>query len=684
MSRSAGGHSRSLALLSFVALLLVAVAMLFRHADDLALALVGLVVAVAGGWWVVTEGMPRRAVGIVALVVGLCVTGLAVHQAFDEVDGTVFRVALFVVLLAVTLGCAHAAVVRDTRHVEIRVRSGGAPRHTVLLCNPWSGGGKVEKFGLEELAAELNVEAVLLDRGLDLEQLARDAVARGADCLGMAGGDGSQALVASIAIEHQLPFVCVSAGTRNHFALDLGLNRDDPRGSMYAFRDAVERQVDYATVNGRLFVNNVSLGVYAEIVQQESYRDAKVETTKRHASRNARASIGAVRPAVHNAGRPGGRQRHPRDGFEQPVRHRRLARQRGTATPRLREARCVCRDDEDGRGGGAALCRLGDRTAPTQRVLARVHRGEVRGAVAVRNGVRRGRRRGARPSDAAAFRDPSAWPDAARAAGQCRGRGTAASARRRDRRSVRCRHRARAPPAVLIDALRGDVRPARTTLLVAGGLVAANVLLFALIAEDLLSGGGLISHDEGVLTWFVEHRTEWMINAAKFVGTVASFTSLALIAAGLGLWLWRRRGWSAGLPIAPLMSLVLASLASTTAKALFDRDRPPAVVHATTVTLAAFPSGHATDAAAFFLGAALTLALTITRSVRVQGLLIATGLLLAGLVGVSRLVLGVHWLSDVVAGWALGSAVAITVVVGLWYLTTRRDVVLPPRSPTPR
>ena len=149
----------------------------------------------------------------------------------------------------------------------------------MLLCNPWSGGGKVERFGLVDLAAELGVETVLLDHGLDLEQLARDAVERGADCLGMAGGDGSQALVAAIAIEHGLPFVCVSAGTRNHFALDLGLNRDDPRDSMYAFRDAIERRVDYATVNGRLFVNNVSLGVYAHIVQEQSYRDSKFTTT---------------------------------------------------------------------------------------------------------------------------------------------------------------------------------------------------------------------------------------------------------------------------------------------------------------------------------------------------------------------------------------------------------------------
>jgi diacylglycerol kinase family enzyme len=96
----------------------------------------------------------------------------------------------------------------------------------------------------------------------------------------MAGGDGSQALVASIAVENDLPFVCVSAGTRNHFALDLGIDREDPRLSLDAFHDGIERRIDYATVGDRLFVNNVSLGIYATIVQQEGYRDAKSETTK--------------------------------------------------------------------------------------------------------------------------------------------------------------------------------------------------------------------------------------------------------------------------------------------------------------------------------------------------------------------------------------------------------------------
>src|SRR5262249_44825869 len=118
---------------------------------------------------------------------------------------------------------------------------------------------------------------------------------------------------------------------------------------------------------------------------------------------------------------------------------------------------------------------------------------------------------------------------------------------------------------------------------------------------------------------------------------------------------------------APVVSLCLASLAATTAKSLFGRERPPVSVHATTVTLAAFPSGHATDAAGFFLAASLTLALTVAHRRSKQIWLVVVGVGLAGLVGLSRLVLGVHWLSDVVAGWALGSAIAITVVVILWY-----------------
>jgi diacylglycerol kinase family enzyme len=252
-----------------------------RNLGFLALAVVGLGLATAGAWWAITERMPRRAFGIVGVALGVAGIVVAMVRATPQGDNVGVRLVILAVLLSGAVGLGRAALARDLHaHDELRPVTVSRPRHPVLICNPWSGGGKVEKFGLVELARDMGVEVVMLDRGLDLEGLARDAIARGADCLGMAGGDGSQALVASIAIEHELPFVCVSAGTRNHFALDLGIDREDPRGSLAAFRDGIERRIDYATVGDRLFVNNVSLGIYATIVQQEGYREAKSETTK--------------------------------------------------------------------------------------------------------------------------------------------------------------------------------------------------------------------------------------------------------------------------------------------------------------------------------------------------------------------------------------------------------------------
>ena len=252
-----------------------------RNLGFLVLGLAGLAVAVCGLWWAVTEQMPRRGVGIAGGVVGVTLIVLAIIWVTPHGDRPLLRLAVLALLLAGAGGLGRAALVRDLHeHDDRRPVSARRPQHPVLICNPWSGGGKVAKFGLVDLAKDFGVEVIMLDHGLDLEQLARDAIAGGADCLGMAGGDGSQALVASIAIENDLPFVCVSAGTRNHFALDLGIDREDPRLSLHAFRDAIERRIDYATVGDRLFVNNVSLGIYATIVQQEGYREAKSETTK--------------------------------------------------------------------------------------------------------------------------------------------------------------------------------------------------------------------------------------------------------------------------------------------------------------------------------------------------------------------------------------------------------------------
>jgi hypothetical protein len=148
----------------------------------------------------------------------------------------------------------------------------------VLFYNPKSGGGKAEKFHLAEEARARGIEPIELKLGTDLEQLVRGAVADGADALAMAGGDGSQAVVAMVAAEQDLPYACIPAGTRNHFALDLGVDRDDVVGALDAFVGGRERRVDLAEVNGRVFVNNVSIGLYAEAVQREGYREAKLRT----------------------------------------------------------------------------------------------------------------------------------------------------------------------------------------------------------------------------------------------------------------------------------------------------------------------------------------------------------------------------------------------------------------------
>ena len=144
--------------------------------------------------------------------------------------------------------------------------------------NMKSGGGKAERFHLVDECHARGIQPIVLQPGDDLLELAATAITQGGDVIGMAGGDGSQALVATVAAQHDIPYVCVPAGTRNHFALDLGLDRDNVVGALDAFYHGVERRIDLARVNGRIFVNNASMGLYAKIVQSQAYRDAKLKT----------------------------------------------------------------------------------------------------------------------------------------------------------------------------------------------------------------------------------------------------------------------------------------------------------------------------------------------------------------------------------------------------------------------
>jgi undecaprenyl-diphosphatase len=220
-----------------------------------------------------------------------------------------------------------------------------------------------------------------------------------------------------------------------------------------------------------------------------------------------------------------------------------------------------------------------------------------------------------------------------------------------------------------------DEAPSRRAWLVAGAVVVVSVAVFLLIAEDLLDGGGLISHDHSVLGWFVENRTDTWISVARAVSTMGSFPVLFGIGVVGFVLLWRH-GTSLVLAAAPALALCLASLTSTLAKSLFGRDRPPVEVRAVTVSLEAFPSGHAANSAAFFLAWALVLGLAVVTGRLAKLALVAAAAVLAGCVGISRLVLGVHWLSDVVAGWALGTAIAVVVVMAAWWLAVHRTAVL--------
>ena len=225
-------------------------------------------VALVAAWFGVVRGGRQRTVGIAVAVLAL--VGAA---ALLTRNGSWLSLVLIVLGIAIGHAAARAAF---QAHVHLPVAD--RPRRPVLFVNPWSGGGKAAKVGLAAEASARGIRTVELRRGDDLEQLVRDAVADGADGLAAAGGDGTQAIVATAAAEHGLPYACIPAGTRNHFALDLGVDRDDVVGALDAFVGGGEHLVDLGEVNGRVFVNNVSMGLYAEAVQSEGYRDAKIRT----------------------------------------------------------------------------------------------------------------------------------------------------------------------------------------------------------------------------------------------------------------------------------------------------------------------------------------------------------------------------------------------------------------------
>jgi len=270
-----------LARLSFL-LAVAAVAILAIYAGlasfaMLAVGLASVVISVAAAFWFLAGRGVRRWTAFGLLVA----SPLAVIVVFAFARLLWVAVASGAAWLLSGLS-ARAALAPDPAQWQMPEYPADPPAaRPFFIMNPRSGGGKVAKFDLKRKAEDRGAKVFLMNGPgpVDVAEVARQAVVDGADLLGVAGGDGTQAVVAAVAAEYGIPFVVVTAGTRNHFALDLGLDRNDPAACLSALDDGVDVRVDLGSVSGRTFVNNASFGAYAEVVQTSAYRDDKVGST---------------------------------------------------------------------------------------------------------------------------------------------------------------------------------------------------------------------------------------------------------------------------------------------------------------------------------------------------------------------------------------------------------------------
>ena len=240
--------------------------------------LLALPAAVVAGWHVVS----RR--GLVRVVAGLLAVTAVVAPVLHVLAHRPSALAISMGLFGVSMACARLALGATGRRPRPFRRRGrcrmpqdaAAWTHPVLLINRLSGRGVVDHDGVAALARRAGVEVVEAAPGQDLGLLADRVARRGATLLGVAGGDGSVAAVAAVAAREGLPLVCVPVGTRNHFALDLGVDPHDLAAAVSALRHGGLYRVDLAQVNGRIFVNNVSLGLYGALVGSPHYRQSVV------------------------------------------------------------------------------------------------------------------------------------------------------------------------------------------------------------------------------------------------------------------------------------------------------------------------------------------------------------------------------------------------------------------------
>ncbi len=619
-----------------------------------AVALVCLVAAVVAAVIEIVRDLPRGLVAIALLAAGVVVAWQALlrrgpaRRVLAAGAGLLLLAAVAVVLLgdrygfgvaAIALLILGVAIARPVFRVDATLQAAVPPRRAVVVWNPRSGGGKAVSNNLPDEARARGIEPIELKPGDDLAQLVRDAVARGADGLAAAGGDGTQALVASIAAEHDLPFACIPAGTRNHFALDLGVDRDDVVGALDAFVNGGERRVDLAEINGRVFVNNASFGLYAEAVRREGYRDAKLRTILDTAPEVLDAQSGG--PDVELGWRgPDGVGHESAAVILVSNNAYRLGRVVGSGMrPRM----------DAGELGVAVLQspQAHEAGRPWQQWSAPAF--EVAAAQPVPAGVDGEAfvldpplRLASRPAALRvriAPQHPGASPSAALPNGALDTlRRLFAVAVGRDRRSVA------GVPAGRWRAEEFLARPSRAVGW--GGALLALVLALALSIP-----AGPLTIDSRWAELMQDIETPFLTHLALVFNALGHGLLRAFTLAGIGLALLLARRWAALAAFA--VAEALTPLLSNLIKLAVGRERPPG--HMLEAHGTSFPSGHAAYAGA----TAVALVLLFSRPGRRRRLWFTLAATTIAAMTWSRTYLQVHWLSDALAGAALGVAVAL-------------------------
>jgi undecaprenyl-diphosphatase len=210
-------------------------------------------------------------------------------------------------------------------------------------------------------------------------------------------------------------------------------------------------------------------------------------------------------------------------------------------------------------------------------------------------------------------------------------------------------------------------------------LLCFTTVVFGGVSEDVTQHNGLFTSDLPHLRWFTMHRSDVLVSVARVLSDIGSVAILGFVAVVAGVVLWRR-GLRLVVAAAPGIALGVAGVCAAVGKSAVARGRPPVALHLVSETNASFPSGHATDSSALYVTLALIVAVYVLRRPLARCVCVLGSGLVVGAIGISRLVLGVHWPTDVVAGWALGASVALAVTIAV-SLAVRLAPQGPPSRP---